>query len=59
MKRAAAVLVLLALLVAGCVSPAWDDHDYALKAEQSDESVSSTLRIVRLAVQNSHKLTRP
>ncbi|MFF0864482.1 hypothetical protein ACFYUV_22180 [Nonomuraea sp. NPDC003560] len=58
MRRMAALLVLL-VAAAGCVSPAWDDHDYALKAEQSDESVSSIVQVVRLAVQNSHRLTRP
>ncbi|NUP00715.1 MAG: hypothetical protein HOV96_02325 [Nonomuraea sp.] len=58
MKRVVTLLVLLVAL-AGCVSPAWDDHDYALKAQASAESVSSTVRIVRVAVQDSGRLTRP
>ncbi|NUT10735.1 MAG: hypothetical protein HOQ38_09685 [Nonomuraea sp.] len=58
MKRVVTLLVLL-VAVAGCVSPAWDDHDYALKAQASAESVSSTVRIVRVAVQDSGRLTRP
>ncbi|YCK34880.1 hypothetical protein ACNF49_12575 [Actinomadura sp. ATCC 39365] len=58
MRQVAALLVPL-VAAAGCVSPAWDDHDYALKAQQSDKSVSSVIQIVRLAVANSHRLTRP
>ncbi|NUR85653.1 MAG: hypothetical protein HOY71_16365 [Nonomuraea sp.] len=58
MRRAAALLLLL-VAVAGCVSPAWDDHDYALKAQASAESVSSTVQVVRVAVRDSRRLTRP
>jgi hypothetical protein len=57
------VLVVLAVTVAvtaaGCVSPAWDDHDYALKAQATAETVASTLQIVRLAVRDSARLTQP
>ncbi|MET7459439.1 hypothetical protein [Nonomuraea sp. NPDC005501] len=41
------------------MSPAWDDHDYALTAQQTTQSVVSTVEVVRLAVQHSGELHRP
>ncbi|MEV4582863.1 hypothetical protein AB0K16_57605 [Nonomuraea jabiensis] len=52
-------LVLAGLLVPGCSSPAWDDHDYELKAAASAEAVGSTVEAVRLAVGGGERLTRP
>jgi hypothetical protein len=44
---------------AGCSSPAWDDHDYALKAGETARAAASSVELVRLAVQNETKLTAP
>ncbi|MCA2226167.1 hypothetical protein [Nonomuraea aurantiaca] len=49
--------ILAVLLLSGCTSPAWDDHDYGLKAAQSAESAASSLEIVRLAVRHEDRLT--
>ncbi|MEV0143461.1 MULTISPECIES: hypothetical protein [unclassified Nonomuraea] len=57
--RAFLAAAALVLMLGGCVSPAWDDHDYALKAQQTTESVVSTVEVVRLAVQHSGELHRP
>jgi hypothetical protein len=57
--RGILALLLVLAAVAGCVSPAWDERDYALKAQESAKSVSSTLQIVRVAVRDSGRLTRP
>jgi hypothetical protein len=51
--------ILAVLLLSGCTSPAWDDHDYGLKAAQSAESAASSLEIVRLAVRHEDRLTTP
>jgi hypothetical protein len=48
----------LAFLLAACVSPAWDYHDYALKAGKTAESAASSVQIARLAVQHGDRLTR-
>ncbi|SEM70638.1 hypothetical protein [Nonomuraea pusilla] len=55
----AAVLLALVLAVAGCVSPAWDDHDYALKGEQTAKTALSKVEIVRIAVADSRRLPQP
>ncbi|MEV1243271.1 hypothetical protein [Nonomuraea sp. NPDC049750] len=52
-------LTLAMLLLSGCASPAWDDHDYGLKAAQSAQSAASSLEIVRLAVRHEDRLTTP
>ncbi|GAA4059636.1 hypothetical protein [Nonomuraea soli] len=57
MRRALAVLA--ALAVTSCSSPAWDHHDYALKAGMTAESAASDVEFVRLAVQHEPDLTRP
>ncbi|MEU9834762.1 hypothetical protein AB0D67_24795 [Streptosporangium sp. NPDC048047] len=59
--RAAVLTVVLAavLATAGCVSPAWDDHDYALKAAASAETAASGTELVRLAVQRQDELFTP
>jgi len=61
MRRLAALGALgtLTVLLAGCVSPAWDDHDYSLKAAATAEAAASSLEIVRLAVANEARLTTP
>ncbi|MFI6316632.1 hypothetical protein ACIBG8_03895 [Nonomuraea sp. NPDC050556] len=53
------VLAAAAFVLAGCASPAWDEHDYELKAQESAKSVASTLEIVRLAVRDEHRLVTP
>ncbi|MFC6083527.1 hypothetical protein [Sphaerisporangium aureirubrum] len=52
-------ILLALLLVAGCASPAWNDTDYAKKAGATAESAASSVELVRLAVANEAKLTRP
>ncbi|WP_214411521.1 hypothetical protein [Sphaerisporangium fuscum] len=52
-------VVLVACVVSGCVSPAWDDHDYGLKAGASAQAVASNVEIVRLAVRDHAELTSP
>ncbi|GAA3107454.1 hypothetical protein [Streptosporangium carneum] len=57
-RALAAVTVALATCsVSGCVSPAWDDHDYALKAGATAQAAASSVELVRLAVQGEHDLT--
>jgi hypothetical protein len=53
------VIGLLALTITGCVSPAWDDHDYALKAGATAQAAASSVELVRLAVRDESKLTTP
>jgi hypothetical protein len=53
------VIGLFAVSVAGCSSPAWDDHDYALKAGATAQAAASSVELVRLAVQNESELTTP
>ncbi len=53
------VPLLILVLVAGCTSPAWDDADYAKKAGATAEAAASSVALVRLAVDNEAKLTRP
>ncbi|MDP9867892.1 MULTISPECIES: hypothetical protein [Streptosporangium] len=55
----ALALLLAAGTLAGCVSPAWDDHDYGLKAAASAEAVASTVTIARHAVGGHDRLTTP
>jgi hypothetical protein len=57
--RSRVALILAVLLLSGCTSPAWDDHDYGLKAAQSAKSAASSLEIVRLAVRHEGRLTTP
>ncbi|NJP94971.1 hypothetical protein HCN51_36995 [Nonomuraea sp. FMUSA5-5] len=57
--RAGWVALVLAVGVAGCSSPAWNDRDYELKAAASAETVGSTVEAVRLAVGGGERLTRP
>ncbi|MEZ0074868.1 hypothetical protein [Planotetraspora sp. GP83] len=57
--RLAPPALALAVLLSACVSPAWDDHDYELKAGATAESAASSLQIVRSAVQHEDRLTRP
>ncbi|WP_433236439.1 hypothetical protein ACQPYK_27090 [Streptosporangium sp. CA-135522] len=55
----AALSLALAGMLAGCVSPAWDDHDYGLKAGASAEAVASTVAIAGDAVAGQDRLTTP
>ncbi|MEU6429439.1 hypothetical protein ABZ860_26380 [Microbispora sp. NPDC046973] len=57
--RLAPLALLTALLLSGCVSPAWDDHDYALKAGKTAESAVSALRFARSAVAYRDRMTGP
>ncbi|MCT9933529.1 hypothetical protein N5079_25270 [Planotetraspora sp. A-T 1434] len=57
--RLAPLALLVAVLLSSCVSPAWNDHDYELKAGATAESAASSLQIVRSAVQHEDRLTRP
>ncbi|MEV4083855.1 hypothetical protein AB0J43_26700 [Nonomuraea fuscirosea] len=50
---------LVVATVTGCVSPAWDDRDYELKAAASAEAVASAVGAARLAVNGGDRLTRP
>ncbi|GII85114.1 hypothetical protein Ssi03_31040 [Sphaerisporangium siamense] len=61
MRRAAAVppVLLAALLLSGCVSPAWDDHDYGLKAAATAEAAASGVELARQAVRGAGRLTTP
>ncbi len=52
-------LLMAAPLVAGCASPAWDDADYGSKAGATAEAAASSVALVRLAVENEARLTRP
>ncbi|MEV0198479.1 hypothetical protein [Nonomuraea sp. NPDC050691] len=56
-----ALLAALALVVTlgGCVSPAWDDHDYALKAQETTKTAHSIVEMTRLAVQHAGDLHGP
>jgi hypothetical protein len=47
----------LVVMLAGCVSPAWDDHDYGLKAAATAQSVASAVAISRRAVDGRARLT--
>jgi hypothetical protein len=49
-RGAAAVLVLVAVTSAGCVSPSRTDDDYRHKAANTAETVASSLQSARLAV---------
>ncbi|MEN3534554.1 hypothetical protein AAH991_05525 [Microbispora sp. ZYX-F-249] len=51
--------LLTALLLSGCVSPAWDDHDYALKAGKTAESAASAVRFARSVVAYRDRMTGP
>ncbi|GII06087.1 hypothetical protein [Planobispora takensis] len=53
------VCLSLTLLLSGCVSPAWDDHDYALKAAASAEAAASGVEMARLAVRDGDRLMSP
>ncbi|GAA2293472.1 hypothetical protein GCM10010149_46640 [Nonomuraea roseoviolacea subsp. roseoviolacea] len=57
--RALLGAVLLVVTLGGCVSPAWDDHDYALKAQQTTKTAHSVVEMTRLAVQHSGELHGP
>ncbi|OPG14487.1 hypothetical protein [Microbispora sp. GKU 823] len=57
--RLAPLALLTALLLSACVSPAWDDHDYALKAGKTAESAVSALRFARSAVAYRDRMTGP
>ncbi|MCK2218828.1 hypothetical protein MF672_034300 [Actinomadura sp. ATCC 31491] len=60
MKAAGGTLaVALALAVAGCSSPAWNDRDYELKAAASAGTAASAVGAARLAVAGGDRLTRP
>jgi hypothetical protein len=62
MRRLASVLPLISLvmlMLGGCVSPAWNDHDYELKAVATAQTAASSVELVRLAVRNQDKLTIP
>ncbi|MFF5212871.1 hypothetical protein [Streptosporangium sp. NPDC000396] len=59
MRMKALVLILLVLTVSGCVSPAWSDHDYALKAAESAEAAASSVELARLTVRNEDRLLAP
>ncbi|GII63990.1 hypothetical protein Skr01_40750 [Sphaerisporangium krabiense] len=61
MRRAAAVppVLLAALVLSGCVSPAWDDHDYGLKAAATAEAAASGVELARQAVRGADRLTTP
>ncbi|GAA0376287.1 hypothetical protein GCM10009530_28480 [Microbispora corallina] len=43
---------------AACVSPAWDDHDYALKAGKTAEAAASAVQLARTAVRHEDGTTR-
>ncbi|MGV9308456.1 hypothetical protein ACWDLG_34215 [Nonomuraea sp. NPDC003727] len=58
MRRALAVAAIV-LAAGGCASPAWSDHDYALKAGATAEAAASSVELVRLAVAGRDKLTTP
>jgi hypothetical protein len=57
--RLAPLVLLTALLLSACVSPAWDDHDYALKAGKTAESAVSAVRFARSAVAYRDRMTGP
>lgn len=57
--RAALPLLAAAITLTGCVSPAWDDHDYGLKAGATAQAAASSVELVRLAVRDEDKLTTP
>ncbi len=57
--RLAPLALLTALLLSACVSPAWDDHDYALKAGKTAESAVSAVRFARSAVAYRDRMTGP
>ncbi|NUW34215.1 hypothetical protein HTZ77_22660 [Nonomuraea sp. SMC257] len=51
--------VALVVTLGGCVSPAWDDHDYELKAQETTKTAHSLVEMARLAVQHSDDLHKP
>ncbi|MEU7886997.1 hypothetical protein AB0B54_15965 [Microbispora bryophytorum] len=57
--RPALLALLTSLLLSACVSPAWDDHDYALKAGKTAESAVSAVRFARSAVAYRERMTGP
>lgn len=57
--RLASLALLTSLLVSACVSPAWNDHDYALKAGRTAASAVSAVRFARSAVQHRDRMTGP
>ncbi|KAA9377071.1 hypothetical protein F5972_21815 [Microbispora cellulosiformans] len=57
--RLASLALLTALLLSACVSPAWDDHDYALKAGKTAESAVSAVRFARSVVAYRDRMTGP
>ena len=59
--RAAAAAALAALLLGGCVSPSRTDGDYARKAANTAEAVSSSLNSVKLGADaaRDHKVFGP
>ncbi|MFI7039067.1 hypothetical protein ACIBI0_20460 [Microbispora rosea] len=57
--RLAPPVLLTALLLSACVSPAWDDHDYALKAGKTAESTVSAVRFARSTVAYRDRMTGP
>jgi hypothetical protein len=57
--RSVSLLFPVMLVLAGCVSPAWDDHDYGLKAGATAQAAASSLELVRLAVRGQEKVTTP
>jgi hypothetical protein len=62
MRRFVSVLALSSLAVlmlGGCVSPAWDDHDYELKAVATAQAAASSVELVRMAVRGQDRLTIP
>ncbi|MFC7386428.1 hypothetical protein [Sphaerisporangium rhizosphaerae] len=59
LARALPQAALLAVLATACVSPAWDDHDYGLKAGATAQAAASSVELVRLAVRDHDRLTTP
>ncbi|GLW24424.1 hypothetical protein DI270_024140 [Microbispora triticiradicis] len=59
LARLAPLALLTALLLSACVSPAWDDHDYALKAGKTAESAVSAVRFARSVVAHRDRMTGP
>ncbi|MEV7806246.1 hypothetical protein AB0O28_25200 [Microbispora sp. NPDC088329] len=57
--RLAPLALLTALVLSACVSPAWDDHDYALKAGKTAASAASAVRFARSAVAYRDRMTGP